>query len=153
MSVQQEEAGTGAGLSVRAVHSYDKVIDPTGAAKDINTAGTTQNREFATLTTTVETATWSTGVTEITVTIYSTALGDAGTLASAVLAFDAPSDLVETTWLTAGDATATNSNRAVVVTGTPRTFQFTSAITRLGAKAEFLGTTTPETIAMIVEAA
>lgn len=113
------------------------------------TAGQARNRQFATVSTR-ESATWTDGVNEITITAFQEAAGTAELRASIAVCFDAPSSAVADAWLTHVDSTATDSNMYVVPINEPRTFYFSGdGITRVDVK-RLYGS---EALGVIVEAA
>lgn len=83
--------------------------------------------------TATNTCTWdSPGITELTVLVPTTA-----SLTSVMAVFDAPSDLVAATWLTAGVTTSTDADLLVVrvLPALERTFYFSAPITRVDFRA------------------
>lgn len=124
---------TGTGNSAS---DYEALAGTAGSAHTIQTVvGTAQarNRELAAVSTR-ESVTWTTGVTEVTITVFQEAVGTAELRAALAVCFDAPSDLVADTWLTHADSTATDSNLFVIPAGESRTFYFSDdGITRLDA--------------------
>ena len=126
-------------FSHQALHSIPTIV---GDAQS-------QNREFAAVSTR-ESCTWTTGVNEVTVTVFQEAAGTAELRASAAIAFDAPSAAVADAWLTHADSTASDSLMYVISAGETRTFYFSgSGITRLDVK-RLYGS---EALGVIVEAA
>ena len=119
---------------------------------DVGLAGSAQahDRERVAVAGARQKVTWVTGVTEVTVTVAQEAAGTAELAASLAISFDAPSDLVADTWLTAADSETADSNRRLVFVGQPRTFYFTGdGITRLDMIRNFGS----ENLNVIVEAA
>lgn len=78
------------------------------------------------------TVTFSTGVTEVTVLVPTTA-----SLTSVIAAFDAPSDAVAAAWLTAAVTTTTDADLQVsrILPNSSRTFRFSDPITRIDFRA------------------
>jgi len=80
------------------------------------------------------TATWTAGlgVTEVTITPEVTTTQSALQNSQACLvAFDAPNDAVASSWLADTGSASTDVNYYMVYNGSPQTFIFTSAITRV----------------------
>ena len=71
-------------------------------------------------------------------------------LCSAVICFDAPSDAIADTWLTAGDHTVNNTMLKRVMMNVPRVFDFSSPQVRIDAKATYLAT--DATVSLMIEA-
>ena len=126
-------------FSHQALHSIPTIVGDAQA----------RNREFAAVSTR-ESCTWTTGVNEITITVFQEAAGTAELRASLAVTFDAPSDAVADTWLTHADSTAADSQLYVIPAGESRTFYFSgTGITRLDVK-RLYGS---EALAVTVEAA
>lgn len=107
------------------------------------------NREIAALSTR-ESVTWTTGVNEVTITVFQEAAGTAELRACIAVCFDAPSDIVADTWLTHADTKVSDSQLYVIMSGESRTFYFSgTGITRVDAK-RLYGS---EALGVVVEAA
>lgn len=113
--------------------------------------GVSRNR-LATGVTTRESITWGIPVNEVTITAVGEAAGTAAFPGSMAVCFDAPSDLVADTWLTASaDLKTVDTNMSVIMIGQTRTFYFSGdGITRLDVKKLYGG---EATMALFVEAA
>jgi len=109
-------------------------IDSSGNVVDVNPSGVSHFREWAALSTR-ETWTWpAPGVRQVVITVDQEAAGTAQLTASVGVCWDAPSDLVADTWLTAGDALAVDSNMATCSLPRELELTFTDPITRMDGK-------------------
>ena len=127
------------------------VVNSNGAYPVIQTTvGVAQarNREFAAVSTR-ESCTWTEPVKEVTITVFGEAATTA-TLNCLGVCFDAPSDIVATTWLTHADSTSADSQLYAIPVGQSRTFYFSgNGITRL----DVLRLYGSDALGVIVEAA
>jgi hypothetical protein len=120
---------------------------------DAMPVGQMRIREEDALDTTRKTFTFSSpGIKAVVITVAPEAQAVAGTNIDAVaVCFDAPTDTIADTWLTAGDSNTVDSQRYILkANGEPQTFIFTSPITRIDLKSD-IGANALRVVAVGVE--
>jgi hypothetical protein len=134
-------------MATNSVVYYKNSVDDTVQPYKI-ASGQFRNREQNAVAGTRQKVTWTTGITEATVVVVQEAAGTAELRACIAIAFDAPNDATADTWLTAADSETEDSNRFIIFSNQPRTFQFTHPVTRI----DMIRVYGSEALTVIVEA-
>lgn len=110
-------------------------VGPDGVLQTVSNyvQGQSRNRQFTAVGGTVETATWNSGVNEVTITV--TLEDAADQITTLGVCFDAPSDATAAAWLTFIESKTADTAMVVLVPNVPRTFYFSGdGITRMDIK-------------------
>lgn len=94
-------------------------------------SGQARNREQNAVVGTRQSVTWENPIYEATINVIQEAAGTAELTATIAVCFDAPNDATADAWLLALDSATADSNRYSVTIREPRTFFFSTGITRL----------------------